>query len=130
MLPQPMIAVHDVPASSRWYQQLLGCESGHGGDEYEMIVNDRGTLVLQLHRWEAHEHPFMGDPSKKPYGNGALLWFESPAFDEAVARAQQMNAEIVDGPLFNLNAQHREIWVRDPDGYIVVIASPFGEASG
>jgi len=32
----PLICVHDVEASSRWYQRLLGCESGHGGVEYEL----------------------------------------------------------------------------------------------
>jgi hypothetical protein len=46
---QPLIAVRDVAASSRWYQALLGCESGHGGDEYEMLVSG-GELVLQLQR--------------------------------------------------------------------------------
>ena len=30
MKPQPLIAVKDVAASSRWYQKLLGCTSGHG----------------------------------------------------------------------------------------------------
>jgi len=30
MRPQLLIAVHDVEASSRWYQQLLGCESAYG----------------------------------------------------------------------------------------------------
>jgi len=28
----------------------------------------------------------------------------------------------------NPNAGHRELWIRDLDGYIVVIASPDGEA--
>jgi catechol 2,3-dioxygenase-like lactoylglutathione lyase family enzyme len=31
MRVQPLIAVRDVEASSRWYQSLLGCKSGHGG---------------------------------------------------------------------------------------------------
>ncbi|MBI1248859.1 VOC family protein [bacterium] len=129
MKPQPMIVVHDVEASSRWYQQLLGCQSAHGGKEYEMIINDQGELILQIHLWEVHEHQFMGDPAKRPYGNGTLLWFETPQFDAAFERAKEMQAEIVDGPLVNPNAQHREIWVRDPEGYIVVIASPFGETA-
>ena len=48
MRVQPLIAVRDVAASSCWYQQLLGCESGHGGPEYERLVKD-GELILQLH---------------------------------------------------------------------------------
>ncbi|MGH8532581.1 MAG: VOC family protein, partial [Gammaproteobacteria bacterium] len=87
MQPQPLIAVGDVEASSRWYQQLLGCKSGHGGTEYEQLIDHGGKLVLQLHDWDAHEHPHMGDPTAKPYGNGVLLWFQIEDFTAAVARA-------------------------------------------
>ena len=45
MRPQPLVAVRDVEASSRWYQTLLGCESAHGGPEYERLVAN-GTLIL------------------------------------------------------------------------------------
>jgi hypothetical protein len=43
--PQPLLAVGDVPASSRWYQRLLGARSGHGGDEYERLLVD-DILIL------------------------------------------------------------------------------------
>ncbi|MGH9290999.1 MAG: VOC family protein, partial [Acidimicrobiales bacterium] len=95
MRPQPLVAVRDVEASSRWYQKLLGCESGHGGPEYERLVAD-GTLVLQLHNWEVeHDHGAIGDPDLRPYGNGVLLWFEVDDFDAAVERAGELGAEIV-----------------------------------
>ena len=45
MRPQPLIAVRDVEATSRWYQRLLGCESAHGGAEYERLTVG-GELVL------------------------------------------------------------------------------------
>jgi len=128
MRPQPMLAVTDVETSSRWYQELLGCTSGHGGPEYEQLLFD-GQLVLQLHDWEEdHHHGSLGDPAAKPYGNGVLLWFETDAFDAAAARAEAMGADIVLAPHVNPNAHHREVWVRDPDGYVVVLASPYGEA--
>lgn len=40
MRPQPLISVTDVPRSSRWHQEVLGCESGHGGEEYERLLPD------------------------------------------------------------------------------------------
>jgi catechol 2,3-dioxygenase-like lactoylglutathione lyase family enzyme len=123
MQPQPLIAVRDVPASSRWYQQLLGCTSGHGGDEYEQLVDPAGTLILQLHAWDAHDHPHLGGP----HGNGVLLWFQVGAFDAAVARAGTLGALVLEGPKVNPAAQHREIWLRDPDGYVVVLASAYGD---
>lgn len=133
MRPQPLIAVADVAASSRWYQRLLGCESAHGGAEYERLVV-RGQLILQLHRWEVeHHHGAIGDPGAKPYGNGVLLWFETDEFDAAVSRAAAMGAEIVLAPHRNPPSgdggpAHREVWLRDLDGYTVVLASPDGEA--
>ena len=82
MNAHPLISVPDVPASSRFYQQILGADSGHGGDEYEQVLVD-GTLVLQLHSLDIeHHHGPLGDPSV-PLGNGLALWFTTDAFDEA-----------------------------------------------
>ena len=127
MRPQPLIAVRDVQASSRWYQRLLGCQSGHGGTEYERLLA-KGELVLQLHAWHVphDEHPHMGRADLKPYGNGVLLWFQIESFDEAVKRARGLGAEILEEPHPNPNAGHRETWLRDPDGYVVVLASEPG----
>jgi catechol 2,3-dioxygenase-like lactoylglutathione lyase family enzyme len=127
MKPQPLIAVSDVEASSRWYQELLGAKSGHGGAEYEQIVDSTGKLVLQLHAWDAHEHPHLGDPALRPHGNGVLLWFQVDDFEAAVERAREMRVEILEGPRVNPNANHQEIWLRDRDGYVVVLASAYGE---
>ncbi|MGF1567497.1 MAG: VOC family protein [Nodosilinea sp.] len=126
MDPQPLITVRDVQASSLWYQAVLGCQSGHGGSEYERLVFD-DRLIMQLHHWDAHDHPHLGNPAAKPYGNGAVLWFRTDHFDDALSRIQAQGAEVLEGPLVNSNANHREIWLRDPDGYVVVLASPPGQ---
>jgi hypothetical protein len=44
-------------------------------------------------------------------------------FDEAVAQARALNAEILEEPLVNPRANHRECWIRDPDGYVMVLVS-------
>lgn len=69
----------------------------------------------------------MGDPNL-PIGNGVLLWFEVDDFDAAVERARQLEAPVVLDVHVNPNAGHREMWIKDLDGYTVVIASPDGEA--
>lgn len=95
MRPQPLIAVTDVEASSRWYQRLLGRRSNHGGRTYEQLVSN-GELVLQLHSFEVkHHHGPIGDRHDRPYGNGVLLWFEVDDFDAVVQRAAEMGVEIV-----------------------------------
>ena len=119
---QPLIAVSDVEASSAWYCRLLGCTSGHGGPEYERLMAG-DDFVLQLHDWNAHEHPHLGDETSRPWGNGALLWFRVGDFDAACEQARELGAEILEGPHENPRAGHRELWLRDPDGYVVVLAS-------
>jgi catechol 2,3-dioxygenase-like lactoylglutathione lyase family enzyme len=133
MRPQPLIAVTDVEASSRWYQHLLGCQSAHGGSAYERLETN-GRLILQLHAFEVeHDHGPIGDRDDKPYGNGVLLWFEIDDFDAAVARAAALNAKFIHRRLRNPltgpgGPNHWECWLRDPDGYTVVLASPDGSA--
>lgn len=92
MKAQPLIAVRDVPASSQWSQRLLRGRGGHGGHEYERLVD-----------------PGVDD------------------FEAAVSRAHALPAEVLDGPRVNPIANHREIWVRDLDGYVVVLASRYGD---
>lgn len=118
-----MVVVRDVEAASRWFQDVVGLTSGHGGDEYEMLL-DGDDLVLQLHRWEADEHPEMGDPDDPSRGNGILSWFSTDDVDAVVERARTTSADVIDGPLENPNSLLREIWLCHPDGYVVVIAGP------
>lgn len=126
---QPLLVVSDVPTSSRWYQHVLGAESGHGGHEYEQIVStDR--LLLQLHsRGGDRNHGPLADPSV-PVGNGVVVWFEVTDLDAALTRIEDSAVE-VDRPVrFNPDADHREIWLRDPDGYRVVLAGERGVHTG
>jgi catechol 2,3-dioxygenase-like lactoylglutathione lyase family enzyme len=121
---QPLIAVRDVRASSRWYQRLLGADGlpeHEHRDVYERISGD-GHLILQLHAWDEEHHPNLVNADAAPCGHGVLLWFEVDDFDAAVERAGSLKAQVVEEPHVNPNAGHREIWLRDPDGYVVVIA--------
>jgi len=132
--PQTMLAVHDVEASSAWYQRVLGLTSDHGGPHYERLLSG-GTLAMQLHqRSVEHHHGVFADPDTA-VGNGVLVWFgEVSDFDDVVARARELGAPIVRQPHRNPpegdgnGPGHREIWFQDPDGYTVVVASPDGEA--
>ena len=135
MRSQPLIAVHDVEATSQWFQHLLGARSDHGGPDYERLVDSDGKLILQLHRWDVddHHHGSLGDPDIRPLGYGVLLWFEVDDFDSAVVRARDLGAEVELGPVRNPlegpgGPAHRELWLRDPHGYAVVLSSPDGEA--
>jgi predicted enzyme related to lactoylglutathione lyase len=132
--PQTMLAVRDVEASSAWYQRVLGLTSDHGGPDYERLLSG-GTLVLQLHQRSVDHHHGVFVAPEVAVGNGVLVWFgEVSDFDAVVTRARELGAPIVREPHRNPpdgggnGPSHREIWVQDPDGYTVVVASPDGEA--
>ena len=129
---QPLIAVRDVRASSRWYGKLLAADSlpdHEHRDLYDRIYSS-GRMILQLHAWDEEDHPNLVNAGAAPVGHGVLLWFEVQDFDAVVARARELGAETILEPHFNPSPQHREMWLRDPDGFVVVIASPDGEAEG
>ena len=118
-----MLVVRDVEASSRFYQRILGAESGHGGNEYEQIVSN-GEILLQLHDFDVEDHHGRLADADRPLGNGVLLWFEVADFDATVVAVRDSGAEIERDVHTNPNARQQEIWVRDPDGYRVVLAGP------
>ncbi len=123
MRAQPLLAVDDVERAGEWYRKVLDARSGHGGRDYEQLLVD-GHMILQLHRLdEGHHHGPLGDPSL-PRGNGVAIWFETPDFDGTVARVREAGADVVTDVHVNPNAGHREIWIRDLDGYLVVFAEP------
>lgn len=127
MRVQPLIAVEDMARSRDWYHRLLGCVGIHGGDDYEqLMMPGDDTFFLQLHLWEAHGHPNLEPAFVRP-GHGVLLWFPVDDFHEAVERARDMDAWIVQEPHVNARANHLECWLHDPDGYTVVLAGPYGD---
>lgn len=130
---QPLIAVRDVKASSAWYQKLLGLKSPADPDHPHRLIYDRlysgETMVLQIHRWDAEEHPNLAGAGRAPHGHGVLLWFEVDDFDAAVERARALRARVILEPHVNPAPQHREMWLRDADDYVVVLASPDSEAA-
>ncbi len=125
---QPLIAVKDVPASSTWYAKILNVtphskthKETHG-NSYNRLLKGK-KIILQLHGWDVDDHPNMTNRDKAPVGHGIVLWFEVDDFDEAVSRAREIQAEIITEPSKNPFVLHYELWLRDPDGYIVGIAS-------
>jgi len=131
---QPILAVRDVRASARWYAGILGSAEPTGSppsdhDHIYRRIYVGEDLVLQLHAWDEEDHPNLVNRDEARPGHGVLIWFELDDFDAAVARARELRAEVVEEPHVNPAPRHREMWLRDLDGYVVVIASPDGEAS-
>ena len=130
---QTLIAVRDVEASSRWYQRLLGLRSDHGGPHYERLLAG-GELVLQLHHADVeHHHGRIGDPaagSATACCCGSARCPTSTTSSRGRRARRPGRARAAPQPARGRGQRpgHREIWISDPDGYTVVVASPDGEA--
>ncbi len=102
--------------------------SSDHADLYDRLLSS-GSLILQLHAWDEEDHPNLVNAEAAPPGHGVLVWFEVNDFDAVVNRARDLKAKVLRKPHVNPAPRHREMWIHDLDGYVVVIASPDGEAS-
>jgi catechol 2,3-dioxygenase-like lactoylglutathione lyase family enzyme len=119
-----IIGVADVPASSRWYQSLLGLpETAPGHRDFGQILDSDGTVLLCLHEWGAHGHPPLMSPDHAEAGNGLLLFFRVDDFDKALPRGRALVSRLQEEPHVNPNTGTMECSLRDPDGYYVTISS-------
>lgn len=46
----PIIAVKDVEASSKWYQLVFGCRSMGGGKEFDILVSENEEVLICRHK--------------------------------------------------------------------------------
>lgn len=116
---EPIIAVNDVAQSSKWYQQLLGCKSAHGGDVFEILTDDKNTQILSLHKWGEHDHPTFTNPEGA--GNGLILYFYVDNFNAIWSNAIKMKLNVVQPPGLNPNSGRLEFSVRDLDNYYISV---------
>ncbi|MGO3108907.1 MAG: VOC family protein [Sphingobacterium sp.] len=117
---ETIIAVKNVSESSLWYQKLLGCKSGHGGDSFEILTSD-DTVVLCLHKWGEHQHPTM-QHSEMEAGNGLILFFRVDNLATIFDNATNLNARIEKEIHYNENSLKNQFIVRDLDNYYLIIS--------
>ena len=116
----PIIAVKDVEASSKWYQSVFGCRSMHGGKEFDILVSENDEILICLHQWGAHEHPTMTNSSITP-GNGLILYFRTENMNVIRQNVEKMRGAIEEDIHLNQNSRKMEFSLRDPDGYYLSI---------
>ena len=127
---QPLIAVRNVRASSRWYADLLAADAlpDHPHrDVYDRIWRS-GRMLLQLHAWDAEDHPNLVNADAAPRDTASCYGSRSTISIPRSSALARLGAEIVEDTHFNPAPRHREIWLRDPEGYVVDLASPDGES--
>ncbi|WP_245574864.1 VOC family protein [Aequorivita capsosiphonis] len=116
----PIIAVKDVEASSKWYQSVFECRSKHGGKTFDILVSDNDDVLICLHKWGEHEHPTMQSPSITP-GNGLILYFRTKKMNTIRKNVEKLSYPIEEEIHLNPNSLKKEFSLRDPDGYYISI---------
>lgn len=119
MYSVPMLFVHDVEATSRWYQSFLGAQSGHGGPEFEMLLAD-GRSLLQLHLIEEDHHDHNVELGA-PLGHGVVIVIYVDNAAECFAKGEEIGVDVLSDLTFNKQANMHEFSVRDPNGYSLMI---------
>lgn len=122
-----MIDVSDVESSSGSYQRLLGCRSGHGGVDFEMLMHEE-DIVLMLHRAAAEHHQAPPPTKNSPRGVGVCIYIRVDDIHAIETQATAMGLEH-QGVRFNERAHQDELEIRDPDGYFLTICGPTEWAS-
>jgi len=121
MKVDPIIAVKNVPDTSKWYQAVFGCRSIHGGDEFDVLVTGDHEVLICLHKWNEHDHPTMKNP-EITNGNGLILYFRIENMDEIRQNVSKVGYDVEREIQLNQNSGKREFSLRDPDGYYLIIS--------
>ena len=116
----PIIAVKDVEASSKWYQSVFDCRSLHGGKEFDILVSENDEILICLHKWGEHQHPTMTKPDITP-GNGLILYFRTENMNGIRQNVEKTGGLIAEDIHLNPNSRKKEFSLRDPDGYYLTI---------
>lgn len=121
MKADPIIAVKDVTKSSKWYQQVFECNSFHGGDEFDILMTRDNDIFICLHKWGAHDHPTMKNPTETP-GNGLILYFRTEKIEIIRENLRRMNYPVEEEIKWSPNSRKNEFSLLDPDGYYLTIS--------
>lgn len=117
----PILAVKNIAASSKWYQNIFELRNNHSGDHFSVLVSDDNEIILCLHKWEEHNHPTMTNPGITP-GNGLLLYFRTENMINIYQNALEAGCVVEEDIHLNTNSLRKEFSFRDPDGYFLTVS--------
>lgn len=118
----PTLAVRDLTASSRWYQQVLGFRL-----VFEMPGPNAAPVLIHL-RWAKYADLLLVSDTTQtsaPKGVGVTLTYAmaQDSVDDFAAEIRSKGAHIISGPVDQpWNA--REVTLLDQDGYRLTFTGP------
>lgn len=127
---KPELHVNDLQASLSFWIDVLQFRIAYQRTEEKFVYlessNGAQVMLCQRHGgWET-------GPMEMPLGQGIMLQIESPNLDEIERNINECGWPIHTGPreiwreLGDRMGGQREIFVQDPDGYLLMLAKPIG----
>ena len=117
----PIIAVNDVEASSKWYEQVFEFSRKHEGENFAVLLSKEHEIQLCLHKWGEHQHPTMNIRSVTP-GNGLILYFRTDDIHKVRNNFHIAGGIVEEEIHLNLNSLQQEFSIKDPDGYYLTVS--------
>lgn len=127
----PEIYVEDIHKSRAFWCDLLGFAMAYQRPEENFVYLERpeGPQLMLCQRCDAWET----GPLERPFGRGVMFQIYIDNLDETYRRIKEGAWPLYAGPREvwrrwgDREGGKREIFVQDPDGYLVMLAEDLGE---
>lgn len=120
----PLLQVYDMPASLRFYRDVLGSEvlatsPKLGEDRCHWVMLRLGGVELMLNTaYEFdEERPVPPDPARVAAHDDTILYFACPDVDAAYEELRRKGAAVTAPAVMRYGM--KQIDVRDPDGFLL-----------
>lgn len=116
------LAVNDIDLARSFYEDLLGLQTEEADRTGVLIVTFANIKVVfqPLAQMEQQHPAFLQHLGRSALGAGVQLELNCPDLDSVESRLDQCGWPVV----YELDDQEhgrREIWIQDPDGYLIVL---------
>lgn len=125
----PLLQVFDMPASIRFYRDVLGFEvastSEPDGNHFDWALLRRGEMELMLNTaYERDSRPPAPDAARTAGHRDTALFFGCPDVDAAYAHLRANGVE-AEAPVVQSYGM-KQVYLKDPDGYTICFQWPAG----
>jgi catechol 2,3-dioxygenase-like lactoylglutathione lyase family enzyme len=127
----PELLVEDLGLSLPFWRDILGFQIAYQRPEDRFVYLERpdGAQVMLCQRWGRWETGAL----ERPFGRGVMFQIYIDDVATLIATLRSTGWPIVEGPRESWR-QHgdreggmREVFVQDPDGYLIMMAEHIGE---
>jgi glyoxylase I family protein len=128
----PLLQVFDMPAALGFYRDILGFEvvnTSGAGDDSDWVWLRRGDIDLMLNTaYEADARPATPDPRRSAFHADTGLFFSCRALDDVYSHLKDRGVRL--DPPKTAPYGMRQLYVTDPDGYVLCFQWPASDESG